>query len=162
MHCSKKNPDIHFIRASFSLYDNEVQKFEKYIKQLDELYVKEIDVLSKETSTEKLPQHLRMQLSNEYTNLLTKVNLGFREDRESILKEEDFEKLVEDFKRDCPLLSDVVATLFPLDGTEYARRRELSITHALSLLMSLKNPYAKNDIKLLFSVLLIPLVLAAD
>ena len=46
-------------------------------------------------------------------------------------------------------------TLFPVDAEGHTRRKELSFTHAISVLMSLKDKDLQNDIKLCFSVLLL-------
>ena len=61
-----------------------------------------------------------------------------------------------DFKNDCLLLSDVMQTLFITDDDDsMSKRKELSFVHAMALLMNLKNKDLKNDVKLLFSILLL-------
>ena len=69
--------------------------------------------------------------------------------------DEDFEKFRIDFRKDFPVLFQILHTLFPVDVNEYTRRKELSTIHALSLLSSLQNPYAPNDMRLMFSILLL-------
>ena len=66
-----------------------------------------------------------------------------------------FEKMRVDFKNDCPLLSDVMQTLFITDDDDsIGKRKQLSFAHAMTLLMNLKNKDLKNDVKLMFSILL--------
>ena len=49
---------------------------------------------------------------------------------------------------------DMLHSLFPTDAGEHSRHKELNAVHALCLLKSLKDPYAKNDVKFIFSILL--------
>ena len=63
------------------------------------------------------------------------------------------DSLRSDFEEDFPLLSDLMRTLFPVVAGGHTRRKELSFTHAISILMSLKDKDLRNDIKLCFSVL---------
>ena len=60
------------------------------------------------------------------------------------------------FKNDCPLLSDVMQTLFITDDDDsMGKRKQLSFVHAMALLMNLKNKDLNNDVKLLFSILML-------
>ena len=77
-----------------------------------------------------------------------------KEGTEFAITESFFEQLRLDFRTEFPLMFDMLHSLFPTDAGEHSRHKELSAVHALCLLMSLKNPYAKNDVKLLFSILL--------
>ena len=121
------------------------------------LYEHEITNLLDNQEEFKLPERLRKQLTFEYDSLLQKLNLGMRDSKEGTefaITESFFEQLRLDFHTEFPLMFDMLHSLFPTDAGEHSRRKELSAVYALCLLMSLKNPYAKNDVKLLFSILL--------
>ena len=72
-----------------------------------------------------------------------------------VLTDNNFEELRVNIKKDCPLIFSIMKTLLTIDNEECSKKKELSFIRALSLLMSLKNKDLKNDIKLVFSLLLL-------
>ena len=70
------------------------------------------------------------------------------------ITDELLDKIRSKFRENCPLMFDIFRTLFPTDADEECKRKELSIVHALSLLVSLRNKTKRNDVKLFFSILL--------
>ena len=69
-----------------------------------------------------------------------------------------FEKLRLNFRKHCPLLFDIIQSLFPVGtATRDSKRHELGAVHSLSLSVSRKSNQlqGKNDVKLMFSTLLI-------
>ena len=55
--------------------------------------------------------------------------------------------------QECPMLTKIVKCLFP--DTEMTDRKSKCAVHALSLLTSLRNCHCKNDIILLFTIMLV-------
>ena len=71
------------------------------------------------------------------------IHFGIREQQNPIdfhISDDTFEKMRMDFKNDCPLLPDVMKTLFITDDDgSMAKSKQLSFVHAMTLLMNLKN-----------------------
>jgi hypothetical protein len=125
-----------------------------YSETLDKLYEKEITLLMSEKENPSLSESDKLELVKETQALSNSVNLGLRSGEKSsdvIVKENIFEILVEKVMHECPLLYDIVKTLFPTDNI----RKEKGAVHALSLLMSLKNSHCKNDVTLIFTLMLV-------
>ena len=158
---SDKQCDNLQLKCLFDMYNNEEQKFFSYHEKLDKMYEREIKLLSEKQESTKLPQKLKMQLEKEYSSLSQSLNLGLRKNDLDpfafVFTDENFCELRLNFRKDCPLLFDIMGTLFTIDNEERgsSKVKELSFVHALSLLMSLKNKDLKNDVKLLFSLLLL-------
>ena len=57
------------------------------------------------------------------------------------------------FERACPLMTDIMHTLFPQKDTP--DQKEKGVIPALSLLVSLKSKQCRNDILLIFTLMLI-------
>ena len=66
---------------------------------------------------------------------------------------ETFTNLKLNFMQECPMLTEIVKCLFP--DTEMTDRKSKCAVHALSLLTSLRNCHFKNDIILLFTIMLV-------
>ena len=56
-----KNPNLDYWKATFAMYDNEVQKLNKYYDCLDRMYEREVGFLLEMKESTKLPQYLRSQ-----------------------------------------------------------------------------------------------------
>ena len=56
----EKQPDLRYLGAVFAMYDNEVQKLEKQVKTLDELYIFELKILIEKKCDVRLPQNLNL------------------------------------------------------------------------------------------------------
>ena len=138
------------LKVLFGMYENEEQKFLSYHEKLDNKYEREIKLLSEKKREDSLPQGLKSKLENEFTFLSKSLDLGLRGGNQSpfdfVLTDNNFEELRANIKKDC---------LFTIDNEECSKKKELSFIHALSLLMSLKIKDLKNDIKLVFSLLLL-------
>ena len=53
------NPDLDYWKATFAMYDSEVQKLNKYYDCLDRTYEREVGFLLEMKESTKLPQYLR-------------------------------------------------------------------------------------------------------
>ena len=131
------------LKVLFDMYENEEQKFLSYHEKLDNMYEREIKLLSEMKREDSLPQGLKSKLENEFTFLSKSLDLGLRGENQSpfnfVLTDNNFEELRVNIKRDCPLIFSIMKTLFTIDNEECSKKKELSFIHALSLLMSLKN-----------------------
>ena len=141
------------------MFENEEKIFCSYQEALSKLYEREIWLLNEEKVSKVLPQNLRTKFDQEFRHLSESINFGIREQQNSFdlhISDDTFEKMRVDFKTDCPLLSDVMQTLFITDDDDSTgTRKQLSFVHAMALLINLKNKDLKNDVKLLFSILLL-------
>ncbi len=98
----------------------------------------------------------KIALIEEFEKLAGIVNLGIRSGdnvAEVQLNSLLFENLKVDFKKNCPILTDILHDLFPYDKS--CDRKGKGAIHALSLLASLKNKQCRNDITIVFSIMLI-------
>ena len=149
--------EMHQLRATLQMYDNEVEKFMDLHDSLDQLYEKEIKTLITKSEGPNLPQSVRDKLNDEVSFLSKCVNLGLRNTEEQLsffLKDENLDSLRSDFQRHCPTLFDTMRTLFTVEGEAQTRKKELSFVHALCILINLQNKDLNNDIKMCFSLLL--------
>ena len=158
--CEADKPAIGYLKTLIRFYENEVSKFASYHERLDELYEKEMSDLIHINRADKLPGSLSVGLGKEYDLLMTKIDIGLQRKDESLslqlFSEENLVKLRDDFYNDCPLLADVFKVLFPhVEDNRESNRKQLTVAHAVSLLMSLRNKTAHNDVRLVFSIMLI-------
>ena len=107
-----------------------------------------------------MPSSLSAELGKEYDLLMTKIDIGLQWKDESLslqlFSEENLVKLRDDFYNDCPLLADVFKVLFShVEDNCESNRKQLTVANAVSLLMSLRNKTAHNDVRLVFSMMLI-------
>ena len=154
---SQTDIDIPHLKVKLQMYNNEVEKFTELHEELDELYEAEIKTLLLRTESNALPQSVQDKLNDEFDFFSKKVNFGLHNPEEQVglkFTDENFEKLRTDFKTECPVLWNIMKTLFPVDEAGHTKKKELSYAHAISLLMSLRNRNLKNDVKLCFSLLL--------
>ena len=158
--CETDKPDIGYLKTLIRFYENEVSKFASYHERLDELCEKEMSDLIHINRPDKLPGSLSVELGKEYDLLMTKIDIGLQRKDESLslqlFSEENLVKLRDDFYNDCPLLADVFKVLFPhVEDNHEGNRKQLTVAHAVNLLMNLKNKTAHNDVRLVFSIMLI-------
>ena len=146
-------------KVLFNMFDNEEKKFLSYQGALSKLYEREIRLLNEEKVSKVLPKICKPKFDQEFRHLSESVNFGIREQQNPFdfhISDDTFEKMRVDFKNDCPLLSDVMQTLFITDDDDsMGKRKQLSFVHAMALLMNFKNKDLKSDVKLLFSILLL-------
>ena len=110
------------------------------------------------THGQYLSQSVIDLFNDEFSFLCQRVNLGLRDPEKQIefpLVDQHLDSLSSDIEKECPLLWDVTRTLFPVDVGGHNRRKELSFTHAIRIMMSLKDKDLQNDTKLCLSVLLL-------
>ena len=121
------------------------------------LYEEELTSLVEKKEAGRIPESVRLDVSEEFTRLLKQTDFGIKstEAVEIQFSDENFEKFCIDFRKYFPVLFQILHTLFPVDVNEYTRRKKLSRIHALSLLSSLQNLHAPNDMRLMFAILLL-------
>lgn len=78
-------------------------------------------------------------------------SFGWRTGEEIFISEEIIVDIFNNIEQRFPLLFDIMKTLFPMDD----KRKEKGAVHSLSLLMSLRNNQCKNDVTLVFTILLV-------
>ena len=115
-----------------------------------------MNLLLKRESDKNISASERSNIASEYERLSSFVNLGIRNGMKSPEEQitgETFRNLKLDFTRECPMLTEIVQCLFP--DTELTDRKSKCAVHALSLLVSLRSRHCKNDITLLFTIMLV-------
>ena len=153
--CEADKPDIGYLKTLIRFYENEVSKFASYHERLDQLYQKEMSDLIHINRPDKLPSSLSEELGKEYDLLMTKIDIGLQQKDESLslqlFSEQNLVKLRNDLYNECPLLADVFKVLFlHVEDNRESNRKQLTVAHAVSLLMSLRNKTAHNDVRLVF------------
>jgi hypothetical protein len=145
--------DNTFLKTMLQLHNKEIEQVSIISEAIDAEYEKELNFLLEKRDS--LSSGDSQTLVREWDSLSRIVDKGIRRG-ESLLSMnitgEIFESLQVDFEHNCPLLTSVVKTLF---STDVSHRKEKGTIHALSLLMSLRNNQCRNDITLLFTMLLI-------
>ena len=134
----------------------------KYSDGLVRLYEKEIIRLSKEEKEHKLSRRCKDEIENEMKEAHEMLNLGLRTETDIDLKGSAFADLSKKLKDQCPLIYEILENLFltAQEGkTVSSGKRVHSATHALAILCSLKSQLMTNDLKTLFTLLCISLVL---
>ena len=125
------------------MFENEEKNFLSYQEALNKLYEREIWLLNEENVSKVLPQNLQTKFDQEFRHLSESINFGVREKKNPLIlhiSDDTFEKMHVDFKNDCPLLSDMIQTLFITDDDDsMGKRKQLSFVHAMALLKNLKN-----------------------
>jgi hypothetical protein len=122
-------------------------------ESIDIIYQKKLQFMCEHDK--KLTGSERNQLEDESEKLSKIVNLGVRSgenDAEIEINSAVFQRLKVNFEKDFPLLTEIVQILFPGDSFD---RKEKGAIHALSLLVSLKNRQCRNDITLIFTLMLV-------
>ena len=139
------------VQALLQAYKRETDLLTSYSQVLDKLYERELQFLMS-GNPESLSQQKKNKLTAEVEVLSKTVNFGVRSGENVFdINDEMFEKLVKNVAENCPLLYDIVKTLFPSDDS----RKEKGAIHSLSLLMSLRNSHCRNDIILVFTLMLV-------
>ena len=76
---------------------------------------------------------------NEFDDLLRLVDMDTQEkdgqEFEFVINDQYFDKLRTDFRNTCPVLFDLFGTLFPVDSSPDAKRKELCLVNSLCLLL---------------------------
>ena len=128
----------------------------KLSDSIDAIYERELNLLLKRESDKNISASERSSIVSEYERLSSFVNLGIRsgvKSPEEQITGETFKNLKLDFTRECPMLTEIIQCLFP--DTEMTDRESKCAVHALSLLVSLRSQNCKNDITLLFTIMLV-------
>ena len=142
-----------YIKTLVFMYDKEMMDcVSSLTESIDILYKTEIEFLMKHSD------HMSASETNllieEFNKLSTIVNLGIRTGKnfaDAEITSDVFKNFKLDFQRDCLHLTDLIQALFPGDN----ERKEKGAMHALGLLASLRNKQCRNDITLLFTILLV-------
>lgn len=92
----------------------------------------------------------KTKLTEEIEMLSKSLNFGSRSAEEVSVNEEIFVDLVNNVAERFPFLFDTVKSLFHTDDI----RKEKGAVHSLSLLMRLRNNKCRNDVTLVFTILL--------
>lgn len=142
------------VSSLISLYNKEMDCVSTLTNNIDIMYEKELEFLQERgkvlSASEKSP------LVEEFEKLSSIVNLGIRSGTnvaEVELSSSLFENFKADFEKNCPILSNILHVLFP--SNEHSDKKEKGAIHALALLASLRNKQCRNDITLIFSLMLI-------
>jgi hypothetical protein len=145
-----------YLRTLVNMYNQEMESISKITDSIDAIYERELKLLLQRETDKKISASERSTIVLEYDRLSTLVNLGIRSgvnSPEEQVTGETFRNLKLDFVRECPMLTEIVQCLFP--DTEMTDRKSKCAVHALSLLTSLRNRHCKNDVTLLFTMMLV-------
>jgi hypothetical protein len=124
---------------------------------LESLYAKEVRRMDDDPS-HNLCSNDRNKLNDELKTFISYIDIGLETDSlEEVNFVDKFISLPENVRENCPLLFDVLDTLFlhKEDGRPVSENRVKSAVPALSLLVSLKSQKIKNDFKIIFTCLCI-------
>ena len=139
--------DTDNIEALLLAYKREEELVTTHSQLLDKVYAREIQFLVS-TNDSSLSTSEKTKLTEEVELLSKSLSFGLRS--EGCINEDIFADLVNNVAEKFPFLFDIVKTLFPTDD----QRKEKGAVHSLSLLMSLRNNKCKNDVTLIFTILL--------
>jgi hypothetical protein len=148
---SVKDP---YVSSLISLYNKEMDYVSTLTDNIDVMYEKELEFLMKRGSVFNTSE--KSALVEEFEKLASIVNLGIRSgDNVADIELSGllFENLKDNFEKNCPLLTELLHDLFPYN--EKSDKKEKGAIHALSLLASLRNKQCRNDITLIFSLMLV-------
>ena len=140
--------DTDNIEALLLAYKREEELLTIHSQLLDKLYAREIQFLVNTNVNSSLSASEKTKLTEEVELLSKSLSFGLRS--EGYINEDIFADLVNNVAEKFPFLFDIVKTLFPTDD----QRKEKGAVHSLSLLMSLRNNKCKNDVTLVFTILL--------
>ena len=151
----EKPCDQVYLKALVRLHNGEMESVATLTNAIDSIYERELSLLTEREGCNKLSASDKISIANEFDHLSSLVNLNIRRGDDilkSDISSEVFTNLKLNFERDCPILTDIMHTLFPLKDTP--DRKQKGVVHALSLLTSLKSKQCPNDIMLLFTILI--------
>ena len=152
---SSVNKDIH-LRAFVNMYNDEMKNVSALQDAIDCIYEREMKLLLDRTLKDKLPGSTRKTIVEEFHILSNILNIGIRsgdKQADDVITVNTINNIKTDFKKTCPVLADIVASLFP--ESEDSNRKTNCAVHALSLLTSVRNQNLKNDISIVFTLLLV-------
>ena len=145
-----------FLSSIVKMYNKEMENISKITDNIDAIYERELKLLLQRENDRNVSASERSTLILEYEKLSTLVDLGIRRGdklAEEQISGETFTNLKRNFAQECPMLTEIVQCLFP--DTGMTDRKTKCAVHALSLLTSLRNRQCKNDIILLFTIMLV-------
>lgn len=145
-----------YLRTLISMYNTEMESVSKISSSIDSIYERELNTLLLSKNDPKVSVSEREAIVSEYEKLMELVNLGIRTGENSAEEQitaTTFANLKLDFTKECPMLTEIVQCLFP--DTERTDRKSKCAIHALSLLTSLRNRHCRNDISLMFTIMLV-------
>ena len=137
-----------------SLYNKEMEHVFELSTNIDTMYEKELKFLMQQEKL--LSASGKSSLLEEFQKLEDVVNLGIRSGKnnaEMNVTNLLFENIKVDFEENCPLLTDILHVLFP--KTKRTEKKEKGAIHSLALLASLRNKQCRNDVTLIFSLMLV-------
>ena len=145
-----------FLSSTVKMYNKEMENIPKITDSIDAIYERELKLLLQRENNANLSASERSTLILEYEKLSTLVDLGIRRGdklAEEQITGETFTNLKHNFAQECPMLTEIVRFFFP--DTGMTDRKTKCAIHALSLLTSLRYRQCKNDIILLFTIMLV-------
>jgi hypothetical protein len=144
MDCIMSSVDNTYLRSLLCMYNKEMDCVSALSENIDILYEKELEFLLQHDK--KLSASEQGPLVDEFQKLSNIVNLGVRSG-ESIaevqINSSVFQNLQLNVKKDCPILTGIIEV------------KEKGAIHALALLASLRNKQCRNDITLMFTIMLV-------
>jgi hypothetical protein len=138
------------------------QKLNARIQELsairESIYEKEIQrLLCHQTQCESLCANDKDKLNEEIHTFIGFLNIGLEKNLDQIDFHSIFNELPSNVKEKCPILYDVMDTLFlhKKDGRDISKLRVKSAVHSLAILVSLKSQKIQNDFKIMLTCLCI-------
>ena len=129
-----------YLQALVSMYNNEMKSMSAIQDSIDLVYEREIKLLLDRKSKGELPASTRETIVEEFCSLSNLTNFGIRtgeKQSDDVISVETISNIHRDFKTECPVLADIVASLFPESAN--SNRKSNCAVHALSLLTSVRN-----------------------
>ena len=145
-----------YLRTMLNMYNKEMESISHLADSIDVIYERELKLLLDRESEKKLPTKEMTTIVEEYEKLSGLLDLGIRTEEskpEEKITEETFKNLKVSFIKECPVLNGIFGCLFP--DPERTERKTTCAVHALSVLASLRNKHCKNEISLMFTIMLV-------
>ena len=145
-----------YLRTLINMYNDEMKNVSTLQESIDHIYEREMKLLLGRKSEAKLPTSTRETIVEEFHNLSSILDIGIRSgDKQSdeVITLDTINIIRTEFKRECPVLADIVISLFP-EPVDSNRKANCAV-HALSLLTSVRNQSISNDITMVFTLLLV-------
>ena len=138
------------------------QKLHARIQELsairEKIYEKEILQLHlNRTQCEALCANDKVKLNEGIQEFISFLDIGLEENLDQIDLSSNFKELPSNLTERCPILYDVLDTLFlhKEDGRDVSELRIKSSVHSLAILISLKSQKIQNDFKIMLTCLCI-------
>ena len=153
-----EHPDKEQLHVFFKKQHTLVSERNVLQDALERIYEEELNRLTELRDSRQLRTMESEELNNEINFFTSILDFGFHSIDEDIKYDaihQKLQKLPDDMRDKCPLIYNIVETLLLTkdDQSVQSQQRVRSATHALAILVSLRNQKIQNNFKLMFTML---------